>query len=512
MKEKIKNIFNKLIYIIEFIISILLVTQVIDVLTTKAYKGYYPLNKIIYTCILGILVLGIIIYVCKNSKKVIEKIFVAFAIPLSIGYAIFVLPLNVPDEGTHIMKAYDISIGNIFTQIDKEGNSSCISLKALENYSHSRFQNYQNVIDEIGQETNYDEQIKTVCAAQGNSPVLYLGTVLGLSIGKLFNINIVLAIYLARLINIIIFLIFGYFTIKKLPFGKLAMAIYLCMPMMLHQAASCSADTILNATLIYYITHLIYMTFKETEITKKDKIILYIFTALIAMFKYVYILVAGILFITIFNKKETRKEKLKTVITMILIGSIFAIGWFAFVSRYKSSPDVTLEYNRIANVDQGRQISYIKENPAKFIKTFIREYVIYGQDYIFGAVGSDLGWLNVKVDMGIITSYIIILILSAISEKSKYQFSTKSKIWIIAILLTISALLKISMYIYFTPVGLERICGVQGRYYTPILILALLCLIKKDNNWEIKNVNQKMMAISMILNIATLLTVFRNYV
>ena len=114
--------------------------------------------------------------------------------------------------------------------------------------------------------------------------------------------------------------------------------------------------------------------------------------------------------------------------------------------------------------------------------------------------------------MGIITSYIIILILSAISEKSKYQFSTKSKIWIIAILLTISALLKISMYIYFTPVGLERICGVQGRYYTPILILALLCLIKKDNNWEIKNVNQKMMAISMILNIATLLTVFRNYV
>ena len=112
----------------------------------------------------------------------------------------------------------------------------------------------------------------------------------------------------------------------------------------------------------------------------------------------------------------------------------------------------------------------------------------------------------------IITSYIIILILSAISEKSKYQFSTKSKIWIIAILLTISALLKISMYIYFTPVRLERICGVQGRYYTPILILALLCLIKKDNNWEIKNVNQKMMAISMILNIATLLTVFRNYV
>ena len=329
--------------------------------------------------------------------------------------------------------------------------------------------------------------------------------------GRMFNVNIILTIYLARMINIIIFLIFGYLTIKKLPFGKLTMAVYLCMPMMLQQAASCSADAILNAVLIYYIAHLIYMTFKETEITKKDKIILYIFTALVAMFKYVYILVAGILFITIFNKKEDKKDKIKTIGIMILIGSIFAIGWFAFGLRFKSSPDVTLEYNRIANVDQGRQIGFIKENPVKFMKTFIKEYIVYGPEYIFGAVGAKLGWLNVNIDASIITPYIIILILSVISEKSKYEFKAKSKIWIIAIILAISALLKISMYIFFTPVGLERICGVQGRYYTPILFLALLCLVKEDNNWEIKNANQKMMALSMVLNIATLYTVFGNY-
>ena len=131
MKEKVENIFNKLIYVIEFIISVILVKQVFDVLTTKAYKEYYPLNKIIWSVILGILVLGIIIYICKKNKESIEKIFVAFAIPLSIGFAIFVLPLNVPDEGTHIMKAYDISIGNIVTKIDEQGNSYCMTLKSL---------------------------------------------------------------------------------------------------------------------------------------------------------------------------------------------------------------------------------------------------------------------------------------------------------------------------------------------------------------------------------------------
>ena len=113
--------------------------------------------------------------------------------------------------------------------------------------------------------------------------------------------------------------------------------------------------------------------------------------------------------------------------------------------------------------------------------------------------------------MGIIVLYIIILLLSVVSEKSKFELNKWSKIWIIAIILAISALLKISMYVFFTPVGLERVCGVQGRYYTPILFLVLYCVTKKDNSWKIKNVNTKMISISFILNVLTLVTVFKNY-
>ena len=68
------------------------------------------------------------------------------------------------------------------------------------------------------------------------------------------------------------------------------------------------------------------------------------------------------------------------------------------------------------------------------------------------------------------------------------------------------------MYITFTPVGLEKICGVQGRYYTPILFLIFLCIIKKDNNWKINNINQKIMLASFILNIATLINVIIKYI
>lgn len=514
-KEKILKIFNTILskstYVIEFLISTLLATQVLSVFTTKVYQGYYPLNKIIYSIILGIVVIAIIIYTCKKNKGVVEKIFLAFAIPISIGYAIFVLPLNVPDEGSHIVKAYDISLGNLATQIDEQGNSYSVITKEIENYSYLRIQNYKNVYDEISKETNYSEQVKIACAAQGNSPILYIGTSFSIAICRLLNINIFLAIYLARLFNIVIFLIFSYFTIRKIPFGKIMMSIYLCMPMMLQQVGSCSADAILNITLVYYIVHLLYMVFKETPLTKKDKIILYVLTALIAMFKYIYILIAGILFIKLFKNKEERKETLKTIGIMILIGAIFSSVWFVFTSRFKSAPEVFVEYFKSANVDAGRQLSYIKEQPLEFTKTFIMEFLMYGQEYIFGAVGAQLGWLDVDVNMGIILIFIILLVISAISEKSKYSISAKSKVWIITLLLAISALLKIYMYLTWTPVGLERICGVQGRYYTPILFLLLLCLVKKDTNWEVKNLNTKMMTMSFVLNIFTLLAIMGRY-
>lgn len=515
MKNKVlqvsKTIFNKIVYIIEFLLSVILMKQILNIFTTKQYDGYYPLDKIICVGIIGIIIIAIMIYICQKNKHIIEKTFLAFAIPLAIGYAIFIMPLNVPDEGSHIIRAYDISLGNIFTRIDDEGNSYSTIIKEIENYSYNRVKNYQDVYNEISKTTDYKEQVNTACAAQGNSPILYIGSSLSIMVCRIFNLNIFLAIYAGRLLNVVIFLTLGYLTIKIIPFGKIMMSLYLCMPMMLQQAGSCSSDAILNATLIYYIAYLLYAVFKKTQLTKKDKIILFTLTALVAMFKYIYILVAGILFITIFSKREERKQNLKTIAIMILIGSIFAIGWFIITSKLKSAPGPFIEYYKTANVDSAKQIEFVKENPLKFVKTFAKEFMIYGPEYIFGAVGSQLGWLNINPNMGIIVGYILLLVIAAISEESEYEITPKAKVWIITLILVISALLKMVMYITWTPVGMDRICGVQGRYYTPILFLAIMCLIKKNNNWKVKNLNEKTMTIAFILNVFTLLTVVNSY-
>lgn len=507
----LKNFFDKVYFIIEFICSIILTISILNILTTKVYYGYIPLNKLIYAIISFVIVLICIIYNCKTQKGKIEKIFIGFAIPIAIGYGILILPLNVPDEGSHIFKAYDISLGNIFSKFDENGEAYTSSIKEFENYSYARFQSYNDVYKEVSKITNYSEKIKVISATQGVFPILYVTSSIAFVIGRLCGLNFFIVMYIARMFNILLYLIFGYFTIKKIPIGKILMSVYLCMPMMLQQAASCSYDAILNAVLLFYIAHLIYLVFKKEERTKKDKIILYILTALMSMFKYVYILIAGILFIKIFDKKENKKEILKVSAIMIIIGALVGISWMMFSSRFSSTPDAFKAYYEEVNVDSVQQLDYIKGNIFKFGTIFVKEFVIYGQEYIFDSIGQKLGWLEINVNQGIIVLYLILLIITTISEKNKFEFNLKSKLWIMCLIFAIISLINIVMYLQFTPVGYPRICGVQGRYFTPIFILILLCMIRKEKNYEINNLTEKAMSISFILNYLTLTNVIINY-
>ena len=141
-----------------------------------------------------------------------------------------------------------------------------------------------------------------------------------------------------------------------------------------------------------------------------------------------------------------------------------------------------------------------------------KQHTVYAQQYINEAIGSKLGWLEISVNPFIITSFIVLLILATISEKNTLEFKWKSKIWLLLIILAISLLINVAMYVSWTPVGANIVNGVQGRYFTPILILALLCLVKKDTNWKVNNLNTKAMTITFLLSALTIVQVIASYI
>ena len=283
-------------------------------------------------------------------------------------------------------------------------------------------------------------------------------------------------------------------------------------PMNFQQVTSISADAFINSMLLYYLAYSIYMIFKKEKLTKKEIILYIILTAITGIIKLVYILLAGVGFLIVKRKDISTKNKIIVIALTIIIGSIFTIGAYSYTTKYTSTTDATISYKEEFNVDSGKQIEQIKENPRHILKAFYTDWYEMQKDYMFMSIGSQLGWIEIKPSETIIMLYLILLIVSAFAEKNEFEFNVKNKIWLILIFVGITFLVETAMYLDFTPIGAEFIGGVQGRYYIPTYILLLLCLAKKDNYIKIKNVETKFMLISTILNLCIIREVILYFI
>lgn len=306
---KLKEIFSKINIIIEFILSIFLASNILDVLYAYKYNGEVKIVGIALIIILSILIISIIIYNIIKNKEKLEIYFLIFMIPIGMMYQIFLIPNYVPDELAHIYRAYDISQGNIITKIDEEGDSMIKLPSAFTTNLYMEHDSYKDVETAINSKTDYKDKVLTYTSAQSYSPILYAFSSMGFLIGRILNINVIYAVYLARIFNFIVFLLVGYYIIKLMPFGKLLMLVYLFNPMLIHQAVSISGDSITNSSILLFIAYTLNILYNENPISKKTKVLYILLAIAMSISKNVYFPIVGLALLLFSRKKLSRKKR-----------------------------------------------------------------------------------------------------------------------------------------------------------------------------------------------------------
>ena len=324
----VKKIYNKLKYVIEFILSIALCFCLYKFITVKEYEGYWSRQYLIFLGLLGVLFLLNFVYNCVKDKNKIENMFLNFAIPIGMLFITFMLPSYTPDASSHIWKAYELSNGIVFTKIDEQGNSKSDIPVVLSKYRETVLTKYAvyNSLFNLEDSYNYDNTIKEDVPSKGYCFIFFVGYAIGFLIARVLALNIYIGLILARLINFVIVLSLGYFSIKKIPFGKILLTTYLLIPMMMQQATAVSVDSIMNAIIILYISYTLNLIFKKQNLTKKDKFIYLMFSLFIGVSKVTYIPILGMGLILAKRRQEMNVK------TKVLIGflSIFICltSWF----------------------------------------------------------------------------------------------------------------------------------------------------------------------------------------
>ena len=387
----------------------------------------------------------------KRRQLRAEVVFAVVYIFMSICTLAAVPAFNSPDEYSHYLRSYEVSRG----YLTSEGNGG------------------------IGE--NADQRIdreKTQFYGFGNTalyaPTSYLPQAVGIRIADLFTDRPMVLAYAGRIANMLMFGLFFFFAIRLTPVGKNFLVLLGLVPVNIQSANSMSADALALALTVALAAFVLAMRYKQKEVMSRRQLIwMYVLTGFLCLCKVVYMPFCLLLFLIPKERFKSRKNYWFHVVCAGAVILILSFGWLVIASRYlcESQP----------GVDTAAQLVGILKDPAAFVLTFVRSLDNFGVTYLTEMIGSNLGWLNIPVCALLAMGYLLILVLqvSGNDDISGIRLDLPAKGILGGVSLLVFALIFVTLYGQWTAYGYDKILGVQGRYFLPLLFPLILALKPK---------------------------------
>lgn len=467
------------------------------------FVKYIYLQKIdIILLFLLIILTGMFLSICafifEKYKTDLAIIFVLLAIPIGLSFAFFMLPDQIPDEYVHYAKAYLTSNFEI-----NAGNKVNISA----DYSLFKLRNYNDILPAIFSRSNYDNVTTSLNACAYNFS-LYIPSAIGILIAKIFSLSVYFGYYLGRCMNLLVFVFAGYKCIKMIPVAKYIFLIYMLNPMVMHQAASYSVDAIINSLVLLTIAYFIKLWASDGIITNKDIFIICLLMAGVIIGKYAYLPVFGIYLILYKKILKINKKQM-----LLLLGSLICVvASYVIMSSIPGEIIGVSDQAKLTNamgVNVPEQVKYILNNPMNVIimlkDTIIEKFNFYYQSFI-----GVFGWLTIWLDSKVLALYGITMILSPLVIDETVSLKKGQRFWFTIIGVIGAAIVILGMYLNWTGVGQPITEGVQGRYFTPIVILFLISYSGK-RKIIIKRPLHTIVAILIFVNAVSILNITQYF-
>ncbi len=416
----------------------------------------------------------ILFIVLKTDK---QKTLIVFALILATIMSIAIPPNAVADEFTHFGTAYNYS--NIIMGLGGRNSDRQIYMRKgdLTNVQYIiDSEKYANTFDDFKIFANEGQRELTQIQAVivNTSPVyVYIPQIIGLTAGRLLHLSGTLTYYLARFLNLGLYLILLYLAIKKIPFGKTALAIIGIFPISLQQAASMSSDAFINALALLLTASVLSMIYSGREISAGEIIAFLVMSVMLAPCKLVYF---AIPFLALLIPKENIKSKPLRLLAKYAV-PILSVAAMVILEFRHLSVNLDNQTSGTAFSDTPTySVYYIFTNTKGFIFLMLRTLKENAYYYMVSMVSSPLGTLQIGVSGAVFAIYVILMFMGLMPVRSKsehFHVRETHKLLISAILAGSSVLVVISMLSAWTPNDSPVVLGVQGRYFLPLLPLII---------------------------------------
>jgi uncharacterized membrane protein len=343
------------------------------------------------------------------------------------------------------------------------------------------------------------------------SPLPYSPQVLGITVGRLFGAGPLYLLYLGRLFNCLASLALVGFAVYLMPVAAELVMVVGLLPMSLFLYASLSPDAAVIACALLFSA----LSFSASARGDWRTWELATAAAAAAVFcsvkpVYIPITLAGIVPGIFRPGQAARVIRAHGILLAVALG--VAAGWLLFAKSTMTSP--------LGGGHPSLQLSVVLHHPAVFMRA-VAHTLEFGviRDWYRGAVGW-FGWLTVQLQPHVVNllPMATFLIVWKIGGGDHIERPVLCALWYLALAVASSVLVITALYLMSAQVGQDRVTGVQGRYFIPILVLAGMAAVAvapgrrpSATRWASLAALATLIGVEILAMYATIIVAFRVF-
>ncbi|MEE2526866.1 DUF2142 domain-containing protein [Hyphobacterium sp. HN65] len=397
-----------------------------------------------------------------------QRVFLAYALPSILAFSMLTPPLFAPDETAHVMRAYSVSALRLLPSgMLSEGQDMqpvpADYVAIIDTYysqlASDGYFGWQTAIDHPTASWRSAE-IGFLHNAEGYFPLFYIPQAIVIRLAWVFDVSIIDTLRYGRLLLGCLFVYLGYLALSLARWGRLGLLLLVSLPISVFLGASFSPDAwlIASSSLAFAMMTRTGPSHKSSSERQMAAWIIIAATAL----RPSYLLMNAIWV------RSTFREIGKKPSLLLIAGFIIATVWAFLVVAH---PD-----RRIDGINPELQFAFLLSNPLAVFEvawTTLSNHAALPLRQIF--IVTNHPNAHASDQLALLLSAVTILVIFTDYRRVAVK---EAWTWILIGCAVLSyGLIYGAMYLGWTAVGsMGPVQGVQGRYFVPLLVFALLAL------------------------------------